>query len=263
MFTPHALTELLEKAAAGSETARLTLREMVAPQNTVYITGDTHGSFDRVIRFCREQDTVLDNTFIILGDAGVNYHGGEKDVALKNILTKIPVTFFCIHGNHEQRPSPELGYELGEYHGGKVWVEPGYPNILFTIDGEVYEFCKRACIVIGGAYSVDKWYRLRNGWGWWHDEQPSEEIKAKVEQVLAEHDWKIDVVLSHTCPLRYEPIEVFLPGIDQSTVDSSTEEWLDGIEQRLDYKHWYCGHFHTEKKIDKLQFMFNDYTLIG
>lgn len=31
-------------------------------------------------------------------------------------------------------------------------------------------------------------------------------------------------------------MEVFLPGIDQSKVDKSTEEWLDGIEERLE-----CG----------------------
>ena len=50
--------------------------------------------------------------------------------------------------------------------------------------------------------------------------------------------------------------------IDQRTVDKSTEEWLDSIEQRLSYKRWYCGHYHTEKKIDKLRFMFKDYEVL-
>ena len=34
---------------------------------------------------------------------------------------------------------------------------------------------------------------------------------------------------------KYEPVEVFLSGVDQSRVDKSTEEWLDGIEDRLEY----------------------------
>lgn len=34
--------------------------------------------------------------------------------------------------------------------------------------------------------------------------------------------------------------------------------WLDTIEERLEYEKWYCGHFHTMKKIDKLQFMYHD-----
>lgn len=50
--------------------------------------------------------------------------------------------------------------------------------------------------------------------------------------------------------------------IDQRTVDKSTEEWLDSIEQRLSYKRWYCGHYHTEKKIDKLRFLFKDYEML-
>lgn len=65
-------------------------------------------------------------------------------------------------------------------------------------------------------------------------------------------------MLSHTCPIKYEPTEVFIQGLDQSTVDKSTEEWLGHIEEKLDYKRWYCGHYHTAKKIDKMQFMFED-----
>lgn len=65
-------------------------------------------------------------------------------------------------------------------------------------------------------------------------------------------------MLSHTTPLKYEPVEVFLPGVDQSKVDKSTEEWLDGIEDKLEYQKWYCGHYHTEKKIDRLEIMFQN-----
>lgn len=137
-----------------------------------------------------------------------------------------------------------------------------YPNILFAIDGEVYDFNGNSCIVIGGAYSVDKYYRLARGWSWFPDEQPSEEIKAKVERVLAERSWKIDIVLSHTGPLKYEPTEVFLPMIDQSTVDKSTEVWLEQIEAKLDYERWYFAHYHTEKEVDKIRIMHNDYTMI-
>ena len=50
-----------------------------------------------------------------------------------------------------------------------------------------------------------------------------------------DHDWKVDVVLSHTTPLKYEPVEVFLPQIDQSQVDKSTEIWLDSIGYLLTF----------------------------
>ena len=83
-----------------------------------------------------------------------------------------------------------------------------------------------------------------------------------MERVLAERNWKIDIVLSHTGPLKYEPTEVFLPMIDQSTVDKSTEVWLEQIEAKLDYERWYFAHYHTEKEVGKIRIMHNDYTMI-
>ena len=44
--------------------------------------------------------------------------------------------------------------------------------------------------------------------------------------------------------------------VDQSTVDNSTELWLDTLEKKLNYKAWYCGHWHIEKRTDKLHFLF-------
>ena len=150
----------------------------------------------------------------------------------------------------------------GEYHGGKVFYEKAFPNILFAVDGEVYDFDGHRCIVIGGAYSIDKHYRLAHGLHWWPDEQPDGEIKTAVEKRLSALNWSVDVVLSHTCPRKYEPTEVFLSGFDQSAVDKNTEDWLDSIENRLDYKKWYCGHYHTHKQIGKMQFMFEDFDTI-
>ena len=152
---------------------------------------------------------------------------------------------------------PIKSYKTKEWHGGIVWHEEAYPSVLFAKDGEIYDLEGLRHIVIGGAYSVDKFYRLSRGYGWWSDEQPSEEIKQYVEQQLKEN--AIDVVLSHTCPFKYEPVEEFLPGIDQSTVDDSTEKWLDVIEETTDYMAWFCGHWHTNKRIDKMHFLFHQF----
>ena len=32
------------------------------------------------------------------------------------------------------------------------------------------------------------------------------------------------------------------------SVDKSTEEWLEQIDKKLDYRKWYAGHYHIEKK---------------
>lgn len=222
----------------------------------IYITGDTHRDFGRIERFCERMDTSKEDILIILGDAGINYFGGKRDRDLKHQLAKLPLTLFSIHGNHEQRPASIHSYHTMLWNEGEVYVEDDYPNLLFAVDGSYYSFDGVQTFTVGGAYSVDKYYRLANGWGWWPDEQPDEETRRRAEQQLDVHGWQADVVLTHTCPLRDEPTEVFMPGIDQSRVDKSTEEWLGTIERRLQYKRWYCGHYHTEKAIDRMVFMF-------
>jgi len=221
----------------------------------IFYTGDIHGGKFEIVRLCKRSHLTREDTIVILGDVGVNYYRNEKDQELKNAFSHLKPTIFCIHGNHEIRPSNIPTYKTKEWNGGIVWYEEAYPNIIFAKDGEVYKIEGIKHLVIGGAYSVDKFYRIRNGYGWWEDEQPSEEIKQYVEQQIKEKEF--DVILSHTCPFKYEPVETFLPGIDQSTVDTSTEKWLDEIEEKVKYKAWFCGHWHINKRIDKMHFLFH------
>ena len=65
------------------------------------------------------------------------------------------------------------------------------------------------------------------------------------------------------CGGELVPLEVFMSGVDQSKVDKTTEIWLDIIEDKLSYKKWYCGHYHTEKKIDNLEIMFENFDEFG
>jgi len=229
----------------------------------IYITGDTHGDFYRVEKFCRRLNTVKEDILIILGDAGINYYGDRLDIRRKKELSQLPITLFCIHGNHERRPFTIDSYKEKPWHGGIVYMEDAFPNLIFAKDGEIYDLGGLQTIVIGGAYSVDKPYRIARNCGWWPDEQPSDEIKADVENALEQAGWKIDVVLSHTVPLKYQPMEAFLRGLDQSAVDKSTEEWLGQIEEKLDYDKWYAGHYHVSKRVDKVRIMFKDFRLFS
>lgn len=223
----------------------------------IYITGDTHGQFYRINQFCKKINTSKEDIMIILGDAGIN-NACSFDKTLKKKLDELPITLFCVHGNHEQRPYDISSYHEKEWHSGIVYMERKHPSILFAKDAEVYDFNGLKSIVIGGAYSVDKYYRIIRCMPWYENEQPSEDIKKSVEEKLEQYAWKIDLVLSHTVPLKYEPKEVFLPSIDQSSVDKSTEIWFDSLENKLNYKRWYAGHYHTEKKIDNLQIMYEN-----
>ena len=226
----------------------------------IYYTGDIHGSTYELTRFCHRMNLSEEDVIVILGDVGANYYGGKRDREFKDAIGLLKPTIFCIHGNHEKRPATISSYKTKLWNGGIVWYEENYPKLLFAKDGEIFSMGGLRHLVIGGAYSVDKFYRLMRHYGWWEDEQPSDEIKAYVEAQIATN--QIDIVLSHTCPFRYEPTEVFLPYIDQSTVDASTEHWLDKIEEHLDYLAWFCGHWHLNKRIDKMHFLFHDFESI-
>lgn len=175
----------------------------------------------------------MEDIIVLLRDVGANYYNGRKDYLMKQWLNNSGTRFLCIHGNHEMRPVNISVYIETEWCGGKGWLQPEYPNLVFAKDGEIYTMNGLQYLIIGGAYSVDKYYRLSRGWSWWPDEQPSPEIKAYTE--------------------------MFLGGIDQRTVDDSTERWLDTIEESIQYKAWFCGHWHTDKRIDKMHFLFRSF----
>ena len=223
----------------------------------IYITGDTHRDFSRLDKMEFNKDDML----IILGDAGINYCLNEEDKMFKEYLKKYNVKMFCIRGNHEERPENIRTYKEIDMFGGRVYIEEDYSYLIFAKDGEEYNIDGKRVLVIGGAYSVDKEYRLMYGYKWFRDEQlTKEEMDIIYNRVKEKH---FDIVLTHTCPYKYEPVEVFLSGIDQSKVDKSMEHFLDKIEDSIKYDKWYCGHYHTEKIIDKIEFMFEGVKILN
>lgn len=216
----------------------------------IYITGDTHGDFRKFNHLNLKDEDIM----IILGDVGINYYLDEYDKKLKERLSKYNFKFFCIQGNHEERPENISSYHEVEMFGGQVYIENEYPNLIFAKNGELYNLNGKSILVIGGAYSIDKDYRISKGYPWFKNEQLSKfERKSILEKYTGKH---VDIILSHTCPFKYEPKESFKLSLPQELVDKSMEKFLDEVEEKLDYDKWYCGHYHIEKNVDKLEFMF-------
>ena len=140
----------------------------------VYYMGDIHGNPLPAVFACRQMNMTHEDTLVLLGDVGANYYGDERDARTKKSLAKLGPKILCIHGNHEMRPESITSYSSKVWRGGKVWYEPERPSLLFAADGEVFDLEGIKHLTIGGAYSVDKQYRLERGYSWWADEQPSE-----------------------------------------------------------------------------------------
>lgn len=215
----------------------------------IYVRGDVHRNFDFLESWCIENQTTKDDILIILGDVGINFTSDHNDYYIKKKISLLPITLLCVRGNHEKRPETVFGMQsiFIEPFNNFVFAEPEYDNIFYAKDGFVYNIKGKTFLTIGGAYSVDKFYRLSRGAKWFDNEQLTFKEQNKIFKTIKGK--KFDYVLTHSCPLKWEPVELFLGFIDQASVDKNTEVWLSEVEKNITYDNWYFGHYHGEKDI--------------
>lgn len=56
----------------------------------VYLTGDIHGMAQGIMHFCHRYALRENDTLILLGDVGANFHGSPMDDKLKRELSSLP-----------------------------------------------------------------------------------------------------------------------------------------------------------------------------
>ena len=240
---------------------------MNKPMGKVFITGDKHGDYREVEEFCLKWNTSKDDLMIILGDNGVNYFGGAKDKRCKERLSCLPMSFFMIRGNHDQRPNKNYK-EVKNAHPlvkGPCLVEDEFPSLVFAREYGEYKFFTfdawKKAFIIAGAYSVDKEYRLYMNevgykqYRWFYDEQLYEREREEAERLIKNFK---GYIMSHTCPMKYVPFDSFSPSGPGDNCDRTMERWMDKLEETVRYDKWFCGHYHIDKSIDKVKFMYHD-----
>ena len=94
----------------------------------IYLTGDTHGNFDRIRRFCELNNTTKDDVLIILGDAGINYYLNKRDYKLKQELQKFKGFWYNIMSQFHKR----ICYDKDNNY--KIVSDDLYKNGIFTDD---------------------------------------------------------------------------------------------------------------------------------
>ncbi|MBQ9308178.1 MAG: metallophosphoesterase [Clostridia bacterium] len=233
--------------------------------NRIFLTGDKHADFDEFIQKARRCGITDADLVIITGDVSINFYGNWRDRVSKEALSRVPGTILCVRGNHEMRPTdPSLHgmYRKVDWMGDMAYVEEAYPRFIMAADGARYHINGRDFLVIGGAYSVDKPYRLQMGWQWFPDEQLTETEMAVIRKEMVAHGNCEDIILAHTCPYDSRPTECFLSGIDESQVDNNMEHFLQEIVEKVTYNQLYCGHWHIDKQDAKIRFLFRDIVML-
>lgn len=155
----------------------------------VLLLGDTHGQAGWIKMACRTAKHNGCPIILQLGDFGYWPHYGTGRVFLEEVtrhLTKYGLELWWVDGNHEnhdmlaKQPQDENGF----------WRDG---PIVYISRGARWEWGGRTFLGCGGAYSIDKHYRIE-GESWWAGETITE---ADLMRCGAEH---ADVLVTHDAP---------------------------------------------------------------
>ena len=231
----------------------------------IYITGDTHGDRDwgKIYLYHREHKLTKEDYMIICGDFGAIWSGNGTDEVLLNRYAKLPFTILFVDGNHENFDRL-YEYPIEEWKGG--YVHKIRDNVLHLMRGNVFTIENKTFFTMGGGTSIDKEWRLsyereHNTYKnkksikiWWEQEIPTLEEIDYGRENLKKYDNKVDYILTHTHSSII--MQDFL-GFEKER--SVLNGFLDDIICEVDYKHWYCGHFHIDRECKKYKttFLYN------
>ena len=231
----------------------------------IFVTGDTHGDFSRFTadRFPAQKELTKNDFVIICGDFGIWSNAKEQSLRLEWLDEK-PFTTLFVSGNHENYDLL-ASYPVSEWNGGKVQFIKS--SVIHLMRGQVFTLDDRRFFTMGGAASHDigggilepddpnfkeKCERLNmsgtpyrvNHVSWWKEELPNAEEYAEANRNLACNDWKVDFVISHCAPTS---VSNFISG-GTYRPDELTD-YLEQLKNKLDFRRWYFGHYHTNLNI--------------
>ncbi|MBU0777488.1 metallophosphatase [Patescibacteria group bacterium] len=219
----------------------------------IFATGDKHVPHD--ISGLNNKRWPLGNTLtkndylIIAGDFGLlweAYPDNTEKYWTKWLQDK-PWTTLFIDGNHENHyrlsnlhTQEMFGSEVGIVAESIYHLRRGHvydiPNISTKQPNRVDKF-----FTFGGAESIDKWCRTQ-GISWWPEEIPNRAEFDRGWNALEAIDWKVDYIITHTCPTEV------MPDIYANSKDSDpTSRLLQAYRNKLTFNCWYCAHFHEDR----------------
>lgn len=204
----------------------------------IYVTGDTHRKIDN--RFSEKPLTKLTEKdyLIVLGDFGGVWYDDESDNLFLSYFEKQKYTTLFIDGNHENHKKLN-NFPVEIWNGGKIHKIKN--NIFHLMRGQIFNIDGYKIFTFGGAYSIDK--NMRTEFiDWWKEEEGNYEEMNEAFDNLEKENNQVDFILTHAGPAS--KLKNFFNYFGMNFTSSSTEKFLDEINNKVNYKHWFCGHYH-------------------
>jgi len=219
----------------------------------IYVTGDTHIPIDvgklNTTLFPQQKEMTRADVVIICGDLGLYWANNKTYAFWRSWLQKKNFTVCWVDGNHENFDWIEQ-LPTEEWCGGRVHRDD---NIIHLMRGEIYEIQGKKFFAMGGAGSIDKAFRKEH-LSWWPQEEISYQDYERAAENLKKNFYKVDYVLTHTCPFNLVQPMFHLKPLGKS----SSEKTLESLYFMLDFKKWFFGHWHEDKDYDKFRCLYND-----
>ena len=216
----------------------------------IYVTGDIHGgcTMNSIVEWEEGKNLTRNDYLIVAGDFGIPWDFSIVENDLLQWIESRPWTTLFVDGNHE-RFSWWEDQPIEEWHGGHVQRLRKYSRTRHLMRGEVFNFDGTSIFTMGGATSIDRACRIE-GCSWWPEELPSEEEISYARKTLDSINWDVDYVITHTCASDLLSKTLYpYPNWQNPDTDRLTN-FFNELEFKLDFKHWYYGHFHIDRSID-------------
>lgn len=238
----------------------------------IYITGDTHGDFTRFSnkRMKKQGLELTEQDYVIVcGDLGLCWAKDRTFAYHCRNLAEKKYTIIWVQGNHENYDMI-AEYPIEKWHGGKV-RHIVRDKVILLERGQVFEIEGRKFFTFGGASSHDVQggilsrndcdfdYERRKAIdsglpfrivheSWWKEELPSAEEMEEGRRNLEQHDFCVDYVITHCCATKVQN------GLDEERghvlKPDLLTDYLQELEEKIHYQHWYFGHYHRDVNID-------------
>ena len=189
---------------------------------------------------------------IITGDFGLVWNGDKEEGYWLNWLNNKNYTTIFVDGNHENHDTLDK-MKVSIWNGGKVHFIND--SVIHLMRGQVFTINGTKIFTFGGADSIDKMNRIE-GKSWWKREMPSNKEYEEGLDNLDKCGWKVDLVISHDCSTSV--FEKLMAGLYVKSL-TSINKYFEVLEEKLDYKQWYFGHYHEDRWVDeKHRLIYND-----